>query len=599
MANILFKQGSYAGFKGLTAHEAGALYFTTDEGGLYLGTGTGANDYIRIQGSVQYFATLSTFNDAVVEKPPYAADVIYFVADKDALIRYDAVNKKWVQLNVTAATFAALESTVSGHTESIGTINSSISNLNSAVLELQELVGISSGEGDAESLGDRIAALENWKANDYVTDYTNLSNRIGAAKNGDTEASGVYAYVDSQIEGVNGSINTINGSITSINGTLDTLATKTSVETLSQTVGGHTTKLNEHNAAIAGNTSAIEGLQSTKADASTVSALSGTVDGISSTVVELGNTKADKETVNSLVTTVGNSSSGLVKDVADLKAIDHISRDEFNSVKTLATNAATQGTVSAIDGRVGALETGLTTLNGTIGDSTKGLVKKVNDLESTIGDSTNGLNTKVSIADFNAYKTTAKKYVDDTAAAINESIGTINGQIGTINTALTGKVETSVFNQYKTDAKNYVDGQISGVNSYIDGKINAANGLVFKATITSWSQLPTSGVSIGDTYVIGDATITEGDKTYYAGDLLIASGNEENGIITSGLTWEHVKTGYTDMYEAELTGADNKIKLKSYTEKPLGEIEVKSNNDNIKVSVEDNKIIIGMEWGTF
>ena len=68
MANILFKQGSYAGFKGLTAHEAGALYFTTDEGGLYLGTGTGANDYIRIQGSVQYFATLSTFNDSVVEK---------------------------------------------------------------------------------------------------------------------------------------------------------------------------------------------------------------------------------------------------------------------------------------------------------------------------------------------------------------------------------------------------------------------------------------------------------------------------------------------------------------------------------------------------
>jgi hypothetical protein len=48
MANILFKQGSYAGFKALTALEAGALYFTTDEGGLYLGTGTGKDDYVRI-----------------------------------------------------------------------------------------------------------------------------------------------------------------------------------------------------------------------------------------------------------------------------------------------------------------------------------------------------------------------------------------------------------------------------------------------------------------------------------------------------------------------------------------------------------------------
>ena len=61
--NILFKKGSYAEFKALTAHEAGALYFTTDEGGLYLGTGTGEKDYKRIQGSVLYFENLTRFEE--------------------------------------------------------------------------------------------------------------------------------------------------------------------------------------------------------------------------------------------------------------------------------------------------------------------------------------------------------------------------------------------------------------------------------------------------------------------------------------------------------------------------------------------------------
>jgi hypothetical protein len=63
MSNILFKKGSYAEFKDLTTHEAGALYFTIDEGGLYLGTGEGENDYKRIQGSVLYFENLTRFED--------------------------------------------------------------------------------------------------------------------------------------------------------------------------------------------------------------------------------------------------------------------------------------------------------------------------------------------------------------------------------------------------------------------------------------------------------------------------------------------------------------------------------------------------------
>ena len=120
MAKILFKKGSYDEFKLKVLDTGtsvdGALYLTEDEGGLYLGTGAMPK---RISGSVLFFASLEAFEDGV--KPPYSTDVIYFLADRDALVRWNG--SKWIILNQTADSVNA----------AITEINNAIANINTTL----------------------------------------------------------------------------------------------------------------------------------------------------------------------------------------------------------------------------------------------------------------------------------------------------------------------------------------------------------------------------------------------------------------------------------------------------------------------------------
>lgn len=100
MAKILFKKGTWANLQANVINGSkavdGALYLTEDEGGLYLGKSNGTVK--RISGSVLYFSTLDEFSQNV--QPPYSTDVIYFLADRDALVRWNG--SEWIVLNQTA-----------------------------------------------------------------------------------------------------------------------------------------------------------------------------------------------------------------------------------------------------------------------------------------------------------------------------------------------------------------------------------------------------------------------------------------------------------------------------------------------------------------
>lgn len=102
MAKILFKKGTWANLQANVINGSkaidGALYLTEDEGGLYLGKSNGTVK--RISGSVLYFSSLDEFSKNV--QPPYSTDVIYFLADRDALVRWNG--SEWIVLNQTAET---------------------------------------------------------------------------------------------------------------------------------------------------------------------------------------------------------------------------------------------------------------------------------------------------------------------------------------------------------------------------------------------------------------------------------------------------------------------------------------------------------------
>lgn len=81
--------------------------------------------------------------------------------------------------------------------------------------------------------------------------------------------------------------------------------------------------------------------------------------------------------------------------------------------------------------------------------------------------------------------------------------------------------------------------------SKIDEKLNAVNAMTYKGTVgtgATVTTLPTSGVKVGDTYKVATKG-THGGHSCDVGDLLIATGTETNGVISSGLTWTYVPSG--------------------------------------------------------
>ena len=76
--------------------------------------------------------------------------------------------------------------------------------------------------------------------------------------------------------------------------------------------------------------------------------------------------------------------------------------------------------------------------------------------------------------------------------------------------------------------------------------------MTYKGTVGNNSTLPTTNVKVGDTYLVdadGKIALTT-DNSYDGtaitagkGDLLIATGTETDGIITSGLKWSYVPSG--------------------------------------------------------
>lgn len=95
----------------------------------------------------------------------------------------------------------------------------------------------------------------------------------------------------------------------------------------------------------------------------------------------------------------------------------------------------------------------------------------------------------------------------------------------------------------------------------IDDKLKAVNAMVYKGVVNKNSDLPTTGVSIGWTYKVGTKATYAGIECN-VGDLLIANGTEDNqNIITAGLTWDHIDTSDFEDTLYTLSVANNAVTL--------------------------------------
>lgn len=108
---------------------------------------------------------------------------------------------------------------------------------------------------------------------------------------------------------------------------------------------------------------------------------------------------------------------------------------------------------------------------------------------------------------------------------------------------------------YNIDGTEYTLGTNKELPVYsktaIDSKLRAVDAMVYKGTVSKDTDLPTSSVSIGDTYKVAVAGSYDG-KQCRVGDILIAQvaiGSEEDsdGYIPSGkIVWDHIESGNED-----------------------------------------------------
>ena len=220
-------------------------------------------------------------------------------------------------------------------------------------------------------------------------------------------------------------------------------------------------------------------------------------------------TYATKDTLNDLKDTVnGKADEDAVTTALDSKAdtdLSNLTAAGITKIKdTMSADIdlkADKNTVTALEGRVGGVEGKVTTLAGTVGDASNGLVKDVTILKTTGGDASSGL-----VKDVATLETTG----GDASSGLVKDVATLKTTVGDVSSGLVKDVAD-------LNTKNT---QIS----YDAAKGTTVNGVDFKAAEVDANGKGLTGVST--LHTTGAATI--------GGALTAAGVNAGTEAITGG-----------------------------------------------------------------
>lgn len=347
---------------------------------------------------------------------------------------------------------------------------------------------------------------------------------------------------------------------------------------------------------------------------------------------------ADRTT--NLEDTVGNSSKGLVKDVADLKNTTSQQGSTITQMQQnhagLASTVSNQGSrLSTVEGVVGGHNDRIEELEGTVGNSTSGLVKDVADLKNTTAThGTNITNLQNNVQNLNNDNTTNKANIATNKADISTNkadiatnkanIATNKADIATNRNNIAANTEKSqanevaisnILSQIGTASTANADKTIhqlitnlqiadNDIYDHINESFRVADAMKFMGQIeTTDALLSKTKVEAGHTYVL-----TKKSGNYAIGDLFIA---KADGVNNSIADWVHVPSGYVAAHDPKIlhnNSTDSSVvKLISGASNALlGSIKfVAAANTSATVEVSNNNdalnpvVTIGMSWGSF
>lgn len=328
--------------------------------------------------------------------------------------------------------------------------------------------------------------------------------------------------------------------------------------------------------------------------------------------------------VTELENTIGNSESGLAADVStNAGKIDNLT-ERVEAAEGAVEQKADKTTVEELTQQVGAKasQEDLNTTNqtvsqhtesinsinssiGTLNETTSDHTTRIETLEGSVQTNSEEIAKKASQNDLNATnQEVAKKANSSDLQALDTRVIAAETAIGNSKSGLIKDVAD--LDERLQTAEGTLENLPEELNATINKKINAANAMNYIGTLApneeGMVEWPRVNVHAGDTYVASSDFFDTalGGKSVYAGDLLIASGEEdENGIITGDVTWNVVNTGYQAAHDQILSANENKIVLSSHSNETTSVEIAGSDNINVTTDTENNKIIINMVWGTF
>lgn len=267
-------------------------------------------------------------------------------------------------------------------------------------------------------------------------------------------------------------------------------------------------------------------------------------------------TYATKDALNDLKDTVnGKADEDAVTTALDSKAdtdLSNLTAAGITKIKdTMSADIdlkADKNTVTALEGRVGGVEGKVTTLAGTVGDASNGLVKDVTTLKTTVGDASSGLvkdvatlettvgdvssglvkdvadlNTKNTQISYDAAKGTTVNGVDFKAAEVDANGKGLTG-VSTLHTtgaATIGGALTAAGVNAGTEA--ITGGSLSVTGAVTGNRVDAGAGEIKTTGLVNAGTLSTTGdakvggaLGVTGATTLEDALTAKGEATFKA-----------------------------------------------------------------------------------
>lgn len=309
-----------------------------------------------------------------------------------------------------------------------------------------------------------------------------------------------------------------------------------------------------------------------------------------------GSLNANKDTLSYTLNLYYNDTTPSISRTLDIKASDLNELIEIPEVEQASVGLTQNTYVKSGQGSAGVT----ITTTGT-GANTQLPINFTNGTDISITSNSNEKEVVINHATFTAQKTEAS---DATSLGFGDEFVVTED----VTAGSNGHVTSIVEKKYKLPALPSIPSQ-EEIEDIIEDKLLGLDPMRYKGTVNTTTKLPTSNISVGDTYMVSEIGMYgEAEQLAVVGDLFIAVGaeNPETGYIDGIVTWTHVPSGnetYTDndtQYKLEVW-ADNTINLLGSTGgnfNPVSQVQFQSDTLHIEVPTE-NTVAFNLEWGTF